>query len=522
MTTITAITIGQVYDHLKECSYDLYPYQKEGVEWMINREKRPCVNPAIKGGLLCDEPGLGKTIQTCALMYGNRVDVTLLVVPGSVIHQWEEAFDKILPMFGYYTHHGPGRLNYDEIVELIDDGDIKIIVTTLHMLYNRQNDEETVLHKVMANYDNGRIVIDEVHTIRNQRTKAHGLGKRCGAINIKAENRWGLTGTPVQNSKSDLKSLYAYIGLDRDWFRMQWGGDDIDALMKLNTILMKRRTKDMVKECNERFEMPELVQKVYKLHFKDDKERKAYQRGHKLVEPLEQLLRKRQASIHPEISLSGYRKKFRNDTISNMDEIAEYLGDSTKTNMLVEMISSRVDKANCLVFTDFKLENKIIGHKLSKKDIKYRVYDGSTSLEARTEILSEFEDIDTISQGDIQAPRVLLIQIKAGSVGLNLQKFTEVFLVSRNWNPSNEIQAIARAHRIGQKNKVYVHRFHLEDNKKSNTLYTIDQHIESIQMIKRDTMCELLKDKTLIDMGKKLDIISGKTTKQQTRPRPTP
>ena len=64
---------------------------------------------------------------------------------------------------------------------------------------------------------------------------------------------------------------------------------------------------------------------------------------------------------------------------------------------------------------------------MSKKDIKYRVYDGSTSLEARTEILSEFEDIDTISQGDIEAPRVLLIQIKAGSVGLNLQKFTEIY-----------------------------------------------------------------------------------------------
>ena len=505
--------IKEVYAHLKDTGFNLYPYQQEGVNWMINREIKPAVNPSIKGGLLCDEPGLGKTIQTCAMMYGNRAKITLLVVPGSVIHQWEDAFDKILPTFGYYRHHGPGRLNYDEIIELIDDGDIHIIITTLNMLYNRQNSDETVLHRVMQNYENGRIVIDEVHTIRNQRTKAHGLGKKCGAINIKAEYRWGLTGTPVQNSKADLKSLYGFIGLDKDWFRMQWGGDDLMSLMKLNSILMKRRTKDMVKDCAKRFEMPELVQNIYTLKFKDDKERKAYQRGHKLVEPLEQLLRKRQASIHPRISLMGYRKKFSSKILSNPDELADYLGDSTKTNMLVDMISERVDSANCLVFTDFRLENQIIGHKLDKKGIKYRVYDGSTPLDTRTEILTEFQEIKDIGQGDIDAPRVLLIQIKAGSVGLNLQKFTEVFLVSRNWNPSNEIQAIARAHRIGQKNKVYVHRFHLEDNKKK--LYTIDQHIESIQIIKRDIMSELLQDKKLIDMGKKQQTTS-RTTKGQT------
>ena len=96
-------------------------------------------------------------------------------------------------------------------------------------------------------------------------------------------------------------------------------------------------------------------------------------------------------------------------------------------------------------------------------------------------------------------PRVLLIQINAGGVGLNLQQFTEVFITSPNWNPSNEIQAIARAHRLGQTEPVTVHRFTLHDQ--NNEFSTIDERIGCIQTQKRAMMADYLNDDSLKDVG---------------------
>ena len=89
-------------------------------------------------------------------------------------------------------------------------------------------------------------------------------------------------------------------------------------------------------------------------------------------------------------------------------------------------------------------------------------------------------------------PKVLIIQINAGGVGLNLQQFNNIFITYPNWNPSNEIQAIARAHRIGQEKQVIVNRFKLFDSEQNFS--TIDQRITNIQIEKRNTMIKFLED----------------------------
>ena len=94
-------------------------------------------------------------------------------------------------------------------------------------------------------------------------------------------------------------------------------------------------------------------------------------------------------------------------------------------------------------------------------------------------------------------PKVLLIQINAGGIGLNLQQFSQLFITSPNWNPSNEIQAIARAHRLGQDKIVNVHRFLLYDQ--YNKFSTIDEHIMGIQTGKRSIMADILKDERYIN-----------------------
>ena len=139
----------------------------------------------------------------------------------------------------------------------------------------------------------------------------------------------------------------------------------------------------------------------------------------------------------------------------------------------------------------------MIKTELSKNGIESELYHGSMSSYERQAILAKFPK-DSVSK------KVLIIQIKAGGVGLNLQQFTSVFIISPDWNPSNEIQAIARAHRIGQSKKVEVFKFttiindrFLEECDKEMNIKTIDQIIISKQMIKRNLMAEVLEDVTL-------------------------
>ena len=100
LNTPVAHKYSDVFDYLKEKGFPLYEYQKVGVSWMLNREKSQ--KTKIRGGLLCDEPGLGKTVQTCATMYGNQKLKTLLIVPGAVIHQWVNIIKAILPNLKIY------------------------------------------------------------------------------------------------------------------------------------------------------------------------------------------------------------------------------------------------------------------------------------------------------------------------------------------------------------------------------------------------------------------------------------
>ena len=200
-------SLDKVFEHLENSGFPLYPYQKEGVTWMLKNELKglPIPEGRVKGGLLCDEPGLGKTIQTCATMYGNRVPHTLLIVPGAVIHQWVNAIKQILPDFKIYLHHGSDRCRTNR--ELRNEN-ADVVVTTLGMIYNRKGEPKTILH-TFGHWD--RIVIDEIHYIRNSASKTSTM-----ASELRSHIKWGLTGTPVQNGERDIFSLYKFLGVPKN------------------------------------------------------------------------------------------------------------------------------------------------------------------------------------------------------------------------------------------------------------------------------------------------------------------
>lgn len=481
----------------------LFSHQRDGVAWMLTREREGVLG--LRGGFMCDDPGLGKTFQTIATIVGNKVEHTLVIVPKSVIGQWKDAFEKLVPEMEVYVHHGPDVASRERGgVEELERRRGAVTITTLGKVLGRAKKgqleiEKTLLHDV----DWGRIVIDESQEIRNKKSKRNkAVTALCGEL------RWCLSGTPVQNKASDMLAQYKFLGLDEL---------PESLLERVNNIFLKRRTKFEVAKQDENFQIPILRQTIHALEFSTPEERRMYNLirknvsedyktlmgssrpdGEKMVQIFELLLRLKQASSNIQLVMDGYERKFG-------VKLDKYEGGSTKMSWLVDELSKLEGKENSLVFCQFTEEMKMIGGMLDERGIMWDKYDGSLSTDRREQVMSRFIDMDNDTRSDLikelepKSPNVLLVQIKAGGVGLNLQQFTQVFITTADWNPSNEIQAIARAHRMGQRKAVEVHRMSLHDN--MGEFDTIDERIFNIQGIKRRLMSDILKEDSALDMG---------------------
>ena len=514
---------NKVFSNLKNAGYSIYSYQEEAIKWMIKREitgnvwtnKETNEIIHIKGGLLCDEPGLGKTIECCGMMLGNLRSKTLIIVPTSIIDQWKDAIEKILPNLLIYIHYGSNRcMSIKDLYEKKFD----ILITTYGMVYNKPRkskivDPQTILH-YYGKWD--RIIVDEVHTIKNTSSKIFKMLNK-----LKGDIVWGLTGTPIQNSEKDIYGLYKFLNIPKKYLNKS-------CLEYLNKMLLLRRTKKMVENTNSELKLPKLIEYDHALEYDTESERSVYKKiqnyiskqydeileDDELSESLksivyfELLLRLRQASIHPQIAIRALSKKL-NKKINWCCE------NSTKIDLLTNMIYESNNKS--LIFCHFREEMNLIEESLKKKGILSKQYHGSMNADKRASILASFNSNDSLKVINLlfvkynfdiniqqkildNLPKVLIIQINAGGVGINLQQFSEVYFTSADWNPSNEIQAICRAYRIGQKNIVSVHRFILFDQKMEFS--TIDQRIASIQLEKREIMSNIFDDDDLLHNGK--------------------
>jgi SNF2 family DNA or RNA helicase len=432
------------------------PYQNEGVDWMVNREKAT----QYSGGFLCDEMGLGKTIQTIATILSNG-GKTLIVCPRSVVAQWKSEIKRFSDLTTcIWDRKTPSFSQYD------------VVITTYAMIIPVGERDSTPLHS--QRWD--RIVLDEAHEIRNKATKTFK-----SAVRFRATSKWLLTGTPVFNSMRDFVSLCMFMGADKGEVQRNYDW--------LRTNLVLRRTKESVCQFNEALRLPncdfenveldmypeekELYDAVYSEA--QDKVKEIMQNAPvnmQVMYILEQILRCRQLMIWPQMYLDGIAAK---------EEVEpEYWeGRSKKFETLLQYIDEHPDEKS-LVFCQFKGEMDRIYELLYDKNIfTYRI-DGSVSKEDREDQIERFKRRKTGC--------VFLIQIKAGGVGLNLQEATRVYITSPSWNPATELQAIGRAHRTGQTKKVYVKKL----------LYTaqdsIEESIMNLQGHKAIVCSEVLND----------------------------
>ena len=453
------------------------PYQHEGLRWLVGRE----TSAPHPGGFLCDEMGLGKTVQLIATMLVNPKPRTLIVVPKSIVGQWCAELGRFAPSLTVHAFDGAKRA----LPPALPD----VVVAPYSVLPARIGSPACPLLAVQWD----RVILDEGHEIRNRKSKTHIA---CNALS--APIRWVVTGTPVFNSVKDFVALCGFVGIPRN--QVQGYTNEIRAKYVL------RRTKDDVARHNKRLELPPCDFQNLELEMHPE-ERDLYElvfsRGQAIVkhvfktgtqhlhqmELLECLLRTRQVMTWPQLYLDGV-------AIKEESEPEPWMGRSKKMETLMELIATHPNEKT-LIFTQFMGEMDEIQERLHELEIPTFRIDGSVLKEAR----------DSRIEGWKAGPKnaVFIIQIKAGGVGLNLQEATRVYITCPAWNPATELQAIGRAHRTGQTQKVVVRRLIYSgeegttgpDGRLRPPLPSVEQSIMQLQDGKAKVCAEVLNDPRL-------------------------
>ena len=459
---------------------EIKKHQVDGIRWIFKRELNPPLGSP--GGFLCDEMGLGKTILMLGSIVCNLKQRTLIVMPNSLLAQWEEAIQRFLgESITPLVYHG--EVARDFTVEQISR--YPIVITTYGMVSKRK--DETYRSKLWE-LEWGRVIYDEAHHLRNKGTRLYD-----GVMNhIRSEIKWMVTGTPINNDKSDFYNLCVIQGMSKSFSL------SAKQIRQVVEDCVLKRTKAQVG-----IEMPELKENIVDVYFETEKEELFAKNIHNLMsfanvttDNVDQIISSmganlqsrfpvlmlmRQCCVYPRLAVKYFMKKFRKQSKSlDLKKNFEKMTHS-KINAVVQKIEENKNNGKKkLVFCLFIKEMERLQKVLEKKGISCGSVSGSTPKKMREQLLRKPEEGE-------ESPDVLIVQIQTACEGLNLQHISEVYFTTPHWNPAVEDQAIARAHRIGQENDVDVYRFICRfTTKDDDHSITLDEYCMNIQEKKRE------------------------------------
>lgn len=439
---------------------NLRQYQKIGFNWLKTLDYLGF------GGILADEMGLGKTLQTIAFILSNKYKKTLIVAPTSLVYNWVSEFKKFAPSIKTASING----SREERVKIIDSYmDYDVLITT----YNLLRRDLEVYKTIEFHY----CVLDEAQNIKNSNSQIAAAVKE-----IKAQRRFALSGTPIENSLMELWSIFDFIMpgylYDEKRFsvryhkRLREEPEVIEELNKLiKPFILRRRKKDVIKE------LPDKIEKVMLVDLEDE-QKKVYKIYADHALELIQKKVKDEEFNNSKIEILAYLTKLRLLCLDPSVVMEEYLGGSGKLEALLELIKDSIAGGHkILVFSQFTSVLKNIIKRISPEGISFSYLDGSIPASARMKLVNEFNE----------GPNsVFFISLKAGGTGLNLTSADIVIHFDPWWNPAVEEQAADRAHRIGQKNVVEVIKIIAKG--------TIEERILSLQSDKKKLISELMGD----------------------------
>ena len=445
-------------------SGQLRPYQERGLGWLA------FLHRFDQGACLADDMGLGKTIQLLAFLQHLKAEEelkrpVLLVAPTSVLTNWKREAHGFTPELSVREHYGPRRPSSPEALKKALKG-VDLVLTSYGLL---QRDSE-----LLESVDWQGVVIDEAQAIKNPSAKQSQAARDLArpGRNSKGGSRFriALTGTPVENRVSELWALMDFLNPkvlgDEPFFRQRYRlpieryGDMAsmrDLKARVGPFILRRlkTDKSIISDLPEKVELHEwvgLAPEQKKLYNRTvDESLDAIARaplGQKHGQVLALLTKLKQICNHPALAL-----KEDADAVLAAGN-GSFSSRSAKLQRLEEILEEVIEAGDrALLFTQFAEWGLLLQAHLQRKwrqEVPF-LY-GSTSKTERQAMVDRFQD-------DPRGPQLFLLSLKAGGVGLNLTRASHVFHIDRWWNPAVENQATDRAYRIGQQNRVLVHKF---------------------------------------------------------------
>lgn len=442
----------------------LRDYQKTGFKWL-----KSLANYGM-GGILADDMGLGKTLQVIAFVLAEKAVAagpSLVIAPTSLVYNWQEEVLKFAPTLKTMVISGQPDERQEQVKSI---GEVDLVITSYGLIRRDVDCYEEFCFRYCF--------LDEAQNIKNPNT----LGAKA-VKQIKAKARFALTGTPIENTLTELWSIFDFIMPGYLRTHKAFSGrfeipivknGDQQALKELGRyikpFILRRMKKAVLKELPAKVEsklvgeMTGEQAKLYaawllrtKAEFEAEVTANGFAKSQ--IKILSLLTRLRQICCHPSLFIENYQ------------------GGSGKLDMLQELLRDAVSGSHrILLFSQFTGMLALIREELANTGIGYFYLDGSTKAEERMSMVNAF------NAGENQ---VFLISLKAGGTGLNLTGADMVIHYDPWWNPAVEDQATDRAYRIGQKNSVQVCKL--------ITKNTIEEKIYLLQQRKKEMIEALIK-----------------------------
>jgi len=388
-----------------------FKYQKEGIWWLMQRQN----------ALLADEMGLGKTMQAIVaarlLWKERRINRILVVCPKTLIPTWQKEFRT-------WWAFSP---NYMQVCEGDRRWFLKLATKNIVVkIINYEALAREVDWIETERFSHDLVIIDEAQRIKNPANRTARAVKA-----LKSDRRWALTGTPLENKIDDVASIFGFVmpGLLR--------GDDHDAVRKgIGPYMLRRRTEEVLPDLPPKFELDVPVELTTEQRSAyDEVERDGVRRLNELGETI---------TIVHVFQLIGELRG-----ICNVDAST---GQSAKLDLLREDLEEIIASGRkALIFSDYTGDRGITWLESKLREFAPLCLHGEVASKERPLLVDRFNEKPD--------NKIMLLNYKVGGVGLNLQGANYVYLFDRWWNPAVEEQAVKRAHRLGQTDRVFVKRF---------------------------------------------------------------
>ncbi|XP_063720440.1 chromodomain-helicase-DNA-binding protein 4-like isoform X2 [Symsagittifera roscoffensis] len=456
-------------DYLDTTGGNLHEYQLEGLNWLRFSYSQGTDT------ILADEMGLGKTIQTISFLYslykeGHSNGPFLVAAPLSTIINWEREFEFWAPEFYVITYVG-GK----DARAIIRDNELTLDEDKVNKQQLRIKEGSTLqFHVLLTSYelisvdcttlqsiDWSVLVVDEAHRLKNSQSKFFRV-----LDSYKIDYRLLLTGTPLQNNLEELYHLLNFLSRDKfgsiqEFLELFSDISKEEQVKKLHDLLashmLRRLKQDVLKDLPSksefivRVDLAPMQKKYYRHILTRNFEALNSKGGGANVSLLNIMMELKKCANHPYLFNTAYEEAPKKP--NGVPEGNALIKSCGKLVLLEKMLKHLKETGHrVLIFSQMTKVLDILEDFLEYLKYKYERVDGAITGQVRQEAIDRFNSPNA-------EQFVFLLSTRAGGLGINLATADTVVIYDSDWNPHNDIQALSRAHRIGQANKVMIYRF---------------------------------------------------------------